>query len=74
MANILWRMDAGTHERWQYLRDKLVWLDEHDEEAYVLREEVRSLPGFPVHYDLENDTIVPELVQTSYSMLRGIRS
>ena len=77
MADIPWRMDATTHERWRYLLSRLIELDPDDEEAWVLRDEVRSLPGFPHHYDMVADTIVPELVQTSYSgaitPVRGVR-
>ena len=79
MADIRWPVSPEVFERFNQIAFRLLDLvDPNCDEAWALRDEARSLPGFPRGYDEERDTIVPVVTQTSYSGLvtpipRGLR-
>lgn len=63
MADLQWRLSAESFDRFNALAFRVnALLDPHCEEAIVLREEIRALPGFPRHFHEDLDTIIPVVV------------
>jgi hypothetical protein len=44
-----WRAPSWAIKRWAAIVETLEDLDEHSEEALTLRDEIRSLPNFPLN-------------------------
>jgi len=67
---IRWEVSLRTRMRFRELLGELVDLEQEvpsDEVSLrmeALREEIRSLPGFPRRFDPERDTIVPVTTST----------
>ena len=70
MSTINWRLSTTTYLEWRYLMDQVYELDPNTDEAYELREQIRSLPGFPHGYDEDRDTITVDVIDAggSYSI------
>lgn len=56
---VVWRAPQRTFERFDEILRELVDLPEESERAYVLRDEIRSLPNFP-YWVSEDTLIIPE--------------
>ena len=67
MALVNWRITATTFQEWRHLMDLVYDLDPNTDEAYELREQIRSLPGFPNNYDEIADVITVEVIDASGS-------
>lgn len=58
----IWRVTRPTYERFLDLGQRLLALEIEAEEAYIVREDIRRLPGFPKdnHPDLDRIVIQVE--------------
>ncbi len=56
----LWRLPQWAEDRFIELADNLDGLDRECDEAYALRDEIRSLPGHPLN-TTEFDLILREI-------------
>ena len=54
-----WRCSASTYQRFLDLTSCLDDLDPDDPESECLRDDIRSLPGYPLQADPHRDLIVP---------------
>lgn len=70
MADVRWHMSQDVYVRWKRLLDRLMELHEDTDEAYALRDEARSLPGFPLRYDERNDVIIPVVQGKATALIR----
>lgn len=59
MATIEWRCSYRVRDRFLETLDLLQSLDPGSDDAQALIYEIRSLPGYPRHYDEDRDVIVP---------------
>lgn len=64
---INWRVTITTKKRLFSLANEFQSLDQTDERRYVLKDEIKSLPGFPQRYDEFRDIINLEVIDTSGS-------
>lgn len=47
MAAVVWKLNRTTNDRFMDLLNRIEWTAADSEDAEVLRDEIRSLPGFP---------------------------
>lgn len=60
MKDILWRLPSWANDRFGELVIRIEDLPSDSEEAYAIRDEIRSLPGFPLQAT-EHDFIRREI-------------
>ena len=64
---IPFRCTSPTFQEFSALLARLDGLDMYDDEAMEIKDQIRSLTGFPNEYDEERDIIVPSVSETHYS-------
>ena len=61
MSHILWRLSEANDHRFQSLAQLIAELGHDSDEAHAIRDEIRSLPGYPVNADEFRDVIHREI-------------
>ncbi len=64
---IPFRCTAPVFQEFSALISRLDGLDMFEDAAMEIKEQIRSLTGFPNEYDEERDLIVPSVSETHYS-------
>ena len=67
MATVIWRVTTRTKSRLLDLLHQLDTVHDESNEAYTLKDEIRSLPGFPTNYDTSRDEIHTQLIRSVHS-------
>lgn len=62
MNHLVWRMTTSTWQRLTDLYAQLEYTPPDSDEALFLREEIKRLPGFPIHADEWSDMIHFEVI------------
>lgn len=66
MAELTWRIERWAYERFMELVATLGNFETESDEAYAIRDEIRSLPGFPLDNDEDQDVIYFEFTDKSF--------
>ena len=65
--HIVWRLPLWAFERFKALLDQLELVEDDSDEANALKDELRSLPGFPLDNDPDSDLIHFDVTDRRYS-------
>lgn len=69
MADLHWHCSPDIYDRYRTLLDRLRQCDsDWTEEAWVIKDELKLLPGFP-HHMTEQDTVIPVLKSKPMSVI-----
>ena len=73
MAYVTWRVPSGIYHEvvqlWRLAREEVETNGEWSDMHQVYIDQVKSLPGYPLHYQWEYDTLILEEVATPKSVV-----